>query len=109
MWSEIQNINSILPDNAIGGVTIMNRLSYLEDTKSRASGHKSEKNHLIAYRPYRGPEIKPLLPRYVANQMSYVDTLNPNNLSNMEILKWNKQLATGRKETAKSLNAISKR
>ena len=68
----------------------MNRKSYLVDTKSRASGNKSDKMNLIATKPYRGPEIKPLIPQYVANKISYLDTLNPNNLSNMEILKWNK-------------------
>ena len=88
----------------------MNRKSYLVDQKSRASGKQSPTSNLITSKPYRGPEIKPLLPQYVANQVSYIDTLNTNNLTNMELLVLNKKLASsGRKETAKSLNAINKR
>jgi len=56
-------MNSILPENAIGGVTILNRKSYLNNEHViHASGKYGSPNHLITSKPYRGPEIKPLLP-----------------------------------------------
>ena len=36
---------------------------------------------------YQGPDIKPLMPQYIANQISYEDAVNNEKLSNMELIK----------------------
>ena len=63
MWQEVKTLHSVLPENAIGGVTIMNRKSYLGNSKViHASGKHTPSHTLITSKPYTGPEIKPLLP-----------------------------------------------
>lgn len=49
---------------------------------------------MVVKQDYRGPDIKPLLPNYIADKLKYTDSLNmKKNFSNMEYIKKNLQMA----------------
>lgn len=67
MWQEILRLNEVLPPNSIKGVAVMERQSYLTDSHSNhASGRHTPSKNLMNMKIYKGPEIKPLVPKHVA-------------------------------------------
>ena len=56
-------MHSIIPENAIGDVAILNRNHYLANADViHAAGKYTSNSTLVTSKPYKGPEIKPLLP-----------------------------------------------
>ena len=75
MWNEIRQMNEVTPEaNSLLGLSIADRLSYkTEATAKYGYGeglHEPPKN-LITSKKYQGPEIKPLMPKFVADQLGY--------------------------------------
>jgi hypothetical protein len=67
MWDEIREMSAIIPDRSGSNVSIDDRQSYLAENtkKGLAEGKHSPPKNLITSKNYRGPEIRPLMPKYV--------------------------------------------
>ena len=77
MWDEIQELNEVVPAQSVNGLNTIDRQSFLtENPKTFARGLLDPTNqnmNLIVKKDYRGPDIKPLMPNYVADQLKYSD------------------------------------
>ena len=87
MWEEIKEMSAVIGDkSSLKNVSTDERQSFLtEDAKARpAEGKHSLSKHLSTTKKYRGPEIKPLMPKYVQDQINYQDQKDYETLTNME-------------------------
>ena len=76
MWEEIRNMSTIIPE--AGNVSTDDRQSFLtENAKSRpAEGKHTPPKNLITSKGYKGPEIKPMMPKYVQDKIKYQDQVD---------------------------------
>ena len=81
MWKEIRNINErALPESnsLLAGLSVADRYSFKTEATVKygyAEGRHTPPKNLERAKNYKGPEIKGLMPRYVAEQMGYSDQL----------------------------------
>jgi hypothetical protein len=72
MWDWIKETSTVIGEKP-KGFSIDKRQSFLTDNaKVRpAEGKHSPPKHLSTTKQYRGPDIKPLMPKYVQEQINY--------------------------------------
>lgn len=61
-----------------------------------ARGKHDVSKTLVTSKKYKGPLIQPLVPTYVADQLSYKDSVNISKLTDMELFKKHHELAMKR-------------
>ena len=89
MWQEVGHLREKAPHNDFNNMEFQDRKAlFVEGTIFElGQGKHPMPEDLSTTIKYKGPQIKPLLPNYVAEHLSYKETLNIDKLTNMEVLK----------------------
>jgi hypothetical protein len=70
MWNELRQMNDVAPEaNSLLGLSIVDRHSFKTEATVKygfARGDHTPPKNLITSKNYQGPDIKPLMPKYVA-------------------------------------------
>lgn len=95
MWQEIHHIKEVMPDQGFRDIDFEDRGAFYKDgvTQDMARGDHVVPKDLSTVKKYRGPLIQPLVPNYVADKLSYKDTVNITKLTDMELFKKHHELA----------------
>ena len=82
MYEEIKKLNDMVPSDQLKDIAFMERNKFFQKKPESPT-----KSLFKMDKQYNGPEILPLMPKYLASKMKYSEVLEAQKMSNMEILK----------------------